>query len=162
MHFGMWRILLSVEHQIGFLWHTDKWQRGSLKKKGPEMSEWTGGGGDKRGRWERETAANQPRMRLDFPPGGFLRPDGIPAAASSVGGASSGGSWRATGSLKLFSNWGQTEGYYSGTSDAWWKLPKPIREQLSSWTASCAFSETPEAFRAMRHEPLRAGWTCSV
>lgn len=30
-----------------------------------------------------------PRMRLDFPPGGFLRPDASPAVGSSAGGASS-------------------------------------------------------------------------
>lgn len=37
-----------------------------------------------------ELAAVQPRMRLDLPPGGFLRPAGTPAAESSAGGASSG------------------------------------------------------------------------
>lgn len=37
-----------------------------------------------------ELAADQPRMRLDLPPGGFLRPPGRPGAESSAGGASSG------------------------------------------------------------------------
>lgn len=62
-------------------------------------------------------AATQPRMRLDFPPGGFLRPDGSPPAASSAGGASSGGSGTAAGSLTLFSRRRQTHGYSPGMSD---------------------------------------------
>lgn len=40
--------------------------------------------GCKGGEW----AAIQPRMRLDLPPGGFLRPAGSPAADSSAGGVS--------------------------------------------------------------------------
>lgn len=39
----------------------------------------TGGGGA-----GGNVAETQPRMRLDFPPGGFLRPDGSPVAASSA------------------------------------------------------------------------------
>ena len=42
-------------------------------------------------------------MRLDLPPGGFLRPDGSPAAESSAGGASSGCPGAASGSATLFS-----------------------------------------------------------
>lgn len=45
----------------------------------------------------------QPRMRLDLPPGGFLRPDGSPAADSSAGGASSCGPGTASGSGALYS-----------------------------------------------------------
>ena len=42
----------------------------------------------------------QPRMRLDFPPGGFLRTDAAPAAAASAsGGSSLGGSEMASGSV---------------------------------------------------------------
>lgn len=100
MHFGMWRILLSGEHQVGFLWYRQM-AKGVL-----EMNERTGSKGGGTG----GVASTQPRMRLDFPPGGFLRPDGSPAAASSVGGASSGGSGTAAGSLTLFSKRRQTEG----------------------------------------------------
>lgn len=63
-------------------------------------------------------AATQPRMRLDFPPGGFLRPDGSPATTSSAGGASSGSSGTAAGWMMLFSKWGQTEGHFPAMSDA--------------------------------------------
>lgn len=54
-------------------------------------------------------AETQPRTRLDFPPGGFLRPDGIPAADSSVGGASSCCPGAASGSGILFSKGRQGE-----------------------------------------------------
>lgn len=105
MHLGMWRILLSVEHQIGFLWYR-RMARGSLKKKGVRDG-WMNVRG--------QIAAIQPRMRLDFPPGGFLRPDGSPAPASSAWGASSGCPGTASGSLTLFSKKMQTVCYTWGT-----------------------------------------------
>lgn len=94
MHLGMWRTLVSVGHQIGFLRYR---QMGSLfeekKKKKQGMS----------GCKEGQSAGIQPRMRLDLPPGGFLRPDGSPAAESSAGGASSCCPGTASGSATLFS-----------------------------------------------------------
>lgn len=52
---------------------------------------------------EGQVAVIHPRMRLDLPPGGFLRPDASPAADSSAGGASSCGPGTASGSGALFS-----------------------------------------------------------
>lgn len=69
-----------------------------------------------RARSERRGAETQPRTRLDFPPGGFLRPDGIPAADSSVGGASSCCPGTASGSAILFSKGRQGEQGQTGES----------------------------------------------
>ena len=55
--------------------------------------------GLRRGQAGRRAVA-QPRMRLDFPPGGFLRTDVAPAVgASASGGSSLGGSEMASGSV---------------------------------------------------------------
>lgn len=78
MHLRMRTRPLSVPHLIRLRWYTQM----------------AGGEGEIRLRDDRmkgdELAAVQPRMRLDLPPGGFLRPAGRPAAESSAGGASSG------------------------------------------------------------------------
>lgn len=66
------------------------------------------------GRKERQLAGIQPKMRLDLPPGGFLRPDGSPAAESSAEEASSGCPLTASGSAALLSERrqrGVTSGY---------------------------------------------------
>lgn len=99
MHLGMWRRLVSVQtsdripavqtNGLEFLVRTKKKE----KKMSSEMN----------GCKEGQLAGIQPRMRLDLPPGGFLRPDGTPAAGSSVGGASSRGSGTASGSAALLS-----------------------------------------------------------
>lgn len=55
--------------------------RGSLINEKKQRSEMSG--------YKGQLAGIQPRMRLDLPPGGFLRPDGIPAGDSSAGSVSS-------------------------------------------------------------------------
>lgn len=94
MHLGMWRRLVSVGHQLGFLRYRQMgWGSKKKKRMSSEMS------GCKEGQF----AGIQPRMRLDLPPGGFLRPDGSPAADSSAGGTSSCCPGTASGSPTLFS-----------------------------------------------------------
>lgn len=75
---------------------TDKWTGGPYLRGKKKMSSETCGG-------KEGLTGIQPRMRLDLPPGGFLRPDGTPAAGSSAGGASSCGSGTASGSATQFS-----------------------------------------------------------
>ena len=56
-----------------------------------------------RGGKEGQLLGTQPRMRLDLPPGGFLRPDPNPAVGSSAAGASSWCSGAASGSAAKLS-----------------------------------------------------------
>lgn len=100
MHLGTWRRLVSKR-----CWTSDwmpvdqdKWTGVPFgKHKQKQMSS------ENSGRKGGQEPGIHPRMRLDFPPGGFLRPDGSPAAASSARGASAWWSGPASGSAALFS-----------------------------------------------------------
>lgn len=93
MHLGLWRKLVSARHQRV----TAVRQRGMLVwEKKRKFQRWEG-------LREGSLGEFQPRMRLDLPPGGFLRPDAAPAAGSSVDGGSSSCSGPASLSALLLS-----------------------------------------------------------